>query len=71
MLKENLKQIRHFRIVELRNMALQGKTLDELKQRCEQWKVGNTTQESYIDEVVESIQKAVERQHKEPQIKKR
>ena len=64
MLKENLKQTRHFRIVELRNMALRGAKMEELRDRCQQWKVGKATENSYIDEVVESLRKVIDRQNK-------
>ncbi len=53
------REIRHCRIVELRNMALRGKKLPELQAKCEGWKLSRPTIISYISEVRESLQKVV------------
>ena len=53
------KEIRHCRIIELRNMALGGKKLPELQAKCEGWKLSRPTITSYIKEVRESLQKAM------------
>ncbi len=53
------KEIRHCRIVELRNMALRGKKLPELQAKCKSWKLSSPTIMSYIREVRESLQKVV------------
>lgn len=54
-------EIRHGRIITLRNMALRGATLEELKAKIVQWQVADGTAQSYIDEVVESLQKAMKK----------
>lgn len=56
-----VREIRHGRIVELRNMALRGATMEELEARCVQFKVAPGTAKSYIVEVVESLQKVVKK----------
>ena len=61
----NAKEIRHWRIVELRNRALKGlerktppnKIHTELMIRCVQWGISKATAANYLAEVVESIEK--------------
>ena len=60
-----IKRIRHCRILELRNMALRGAKLEDLKEKCVQWNVAKATQESYIDEVRESLEKLIAKQNKQ------
>lgn len=59
------KQIRHMRIIQLRNMALQGCKIEELKAKCVKWGISSTTMNSYISEVVESIQKVMDKKIKQ------
>ena len=54
----NPREVRHNRIIELRNMALRGATRDEILARANQMKVCHATAKSYLIEVVDSIQKA-------------
>lgn len=56
------QEIRHCRVVELRNMALRGAKMEQLKARCVQWKISSSTMRNYIDEVVSSLQKANDKQ---------
>ncbi len=53
------KLVRHQRIVTLRQMALQGATMKQLKAMCKRMGVSDSTVRSYIDEVVKDIQKHV------------
>lgn len=51
----NRREIRHTRIVELRSMALRGCSLAEITARATQMKVSKPTIRSYLEEIVESI----------------
>jgi len=51
------REIRHTRIVELRDMALRGATLKEITARATQMKVSKATVRSYLHEIIESIQR--------------
>ncbi len=53
------KLVRHQRIVTLRQYALNGATLQQLKAICKKMGVSDSTVDSYIDEVVKDIQKHV------------
>ncbi len=53
------REIRHGRIVELRNMALRGKKLPELQAKCESWNLSRPTMTSYLKEVTDSLQKVM------------
>lgn len=53
----NRKEIRHNRIIQLRNMAFQGAGREQLFLKCKSWKMSKPTAASYIEEVVESIEK--------------
>ena len=57
------QEIRHVRVVELRNRILKGATMEELKARCTQWGVSAGTTSSYIDEAREPIIRAWERKN--------
>lgn len=49
------------RLNELLKLALQGKTLDELKARCVQMGVTRPTMNNYIKEVVDKVQELHQR----------
>jgi len=53
------KEIRHNRIVEIRNRALRGETVIQLRDRIKEWGVSNLTIDSYMDEVAESLRKVM------------
>jgi len=49
------KGVRHLRVMELRTMALKGKTREDLLHKCLKWRVSMSTANSYINEVIMSI----------------
>lgn len=53
------REIRHNRIIEIRNRALRGETVIQLRDRIKKWGVGNSTIDSYMDEVAESLKKVM------------
>lgn len=56
-----VREIRHVRIIELRGMALRGAPLEQLNAKCVSWGISKGTAQSYIDEVVESLQKVAKK----------
>ena len=55
------QEIRHTRIVQLRNMALRGVKLEQLVAKCVSWGISHGTTNNYIEEVRESLQKATKK----------
>ncbi len=55
------QEIRHNRIIQLRNMALRGATLQILKAKCMRWNISKSTQTSYLEEVRESLLKVIKK----------
>lgn len=55
---EQLQQIKHIRIVELRNLFLKTNTRESLVEKCKQWKVSMTTTNNYIKQVCEDLEKS-------------
>lgn len=55
------REIRHTRIVELRNMALRGATLSQLVAKCTSWGLSASTTKSYTVQVGKDIQKIIDR----------
>ena len=51
-------EVRQNRISELTRRALRGQTLSQLISRCTEWGVSKGTQNSYLDEVRERLNKA-------------
>jgi len=54
-------EIRHTRIIQLRNMALRGATMEILNAKCTSWKISKSTQYSYLEEVRESLLKVMKK----------
>lgn len=51
------QQIKHIRIIELRNIFLRTNTRESLVERCKQWNVSMTTTNNYIKQVCEDLEK--------------